>query len=194
MKTFCRSAASFLMCAALLATGVWLILYHGYGVELACMPAQWIEMTPFRWRALGAVLILLVIGYLYAGGRGRRSRRFVSFDTGEGTVSVSLDAVQSFIRKVASEYPAVLRLDPWVCGHRHGIEVDLRMRVRSGEKIPELSRRVQDRVRSSLSRDLGLDRVHKMKVTVQEIVGEPAPGPEAGRSPDMNDELERDQD
>ena len=68
------------------------------------------------------------------------------------------------------------------------MDVELNVTVRPGCHIPELSRMLQERVRTTLRVSLGITQVGKVDVLVQEIAGTQNPRrdePEAEFSGDM---------
>ena len=119
----------------------------------------------------GAVLILLPLLYLLTLGNRRPKAKFISFQSESGGVSISVNAVRDYIRKVCEEFGAVVSIDPKIRSEKEQIGIDLDVKVHAGSRIPELSQMLQHRVRESIREGLGVSEVSDIKVRVQEIVG-----------------------
>lgn len=128
------------------------------------------------WKAAGSggLIVLLALLYLVTFASRSPKVRYISFDSGNGSVSISVNAVRDYIRKLSGEFSAVVSIDPKIRAERDRISIDLNVNLVAGSRIPELSQALQSRVRDSLRDGLGIAEVHEIKVRVQEITGEPA--------------------
>lgn len=135
-------------------------------------------MPPLQsWQTIGigGLLVLLSMLYLITFGPRRQKARYISFDSGNGSVSISVNAVRDFIRKLGDEFGAVVGIDPKIRTEKEAISVDLDVKVQTGARIPELSQRLQERIREGMQDSLGIVEVKEIKVRIQEIVGTPRP-------------------
>ncbi|NOU35542.1 MAG: alkaline shock response membrane anchor protein AmaP [Kiritimatiellaceae bacterium] len=133
-------------------------------------PLQSIKTT-----GIGGVIILLAMLYLITFAPRRQKARYISFDSGNGAVSISVSAVRDFIRKLGDEFGAVVGIDPKIRSEKDAISVDLDVKVQTGVRIPEFSQALQNRVREGMQDSLGILEVKEVKVRIQEIVGTPRP-------------------
>ena len=122
---------------------------------------------------VGGIMVLLSLLYLVTFGPRRPKARYISFDSGNGSVSISVNAVREYIRKLSGEFSAVVSIDPKIRPEKDSISIDLNVNLVAGARIPELSQALQMRVRESLRDGLGIDDVKEVKVLVQEITVEP---------------------
>ncbi|MEI8206092.1 MAG: alkaline shock response membrane anchor protein AmaP [Kiritimatiellales bacterium] len=122
---------------------------------------------------VGGVMVLLSLLYLVTFGPRRPKAKYISFDSGNGSVSISANAVREYIRKLSGEFSAVVSIDPKIRSEKNSISIDLNVNLVAGARIPELSQALQMRVRESLRDGLGIDDVKEVKVLVQEITVEP---------------------
>lgn len=129
----------------------------------------------FQGSIIGGIAVLLALLNLVTLTRRRPCMRFISFQSEDGTVSISVNAVRDFIRKLGEEFSAVISLEPKLSAHKKDINIDLDVKVESGSRIPELSHILQNRVRESIRNGLGITEVNEIKVRIQEIVGAPPP-------------------
>ncbi len=124
---------------------------------------------------IGGIVVLLSLLYLVTFGPRRSKTRYISFDSGNGSVSISVSAVRDFIRKLGDEFGAVIGIDPKIRDEKNTISIDLDVKLQTGTRIPEFSQMLQDRVREGVHDGLGIAEVKEIKVRIQEIVGTPRP-------------------
>lgn len=142
-------------------------------------------MPPLQsWKAagLGGLIVLLSMLYLVTFAPRRAKMRYISYDSGEGSVAVSDNAVRDSISKLSGEFSNVVSINPKIKSERDGLSIDLHVELVAGSRIPELSQALQSRVRESLRDGLGIANVKEVKVRVQEIVGEPSSSRRGWRS------------
>ncbi len=104
-------------------------------------------------------LLLLLISISFAQlilGRFQREKT-IAFATSSGQVTVSLSAVEDLIKRLTGVVPEIKELRPNVIASKKGIEVDLRVILRSEASIPELTARLQEITRSKIQEVLGLE-------------------------------------
>jgi uncharacterized alkaline shock family protein YloU len=157
------------------ALGGALIYANGLRVEESVLGLFYFGESWLQGMGVGGIMILLSLLYLVTFGPRRPKAKYISFDSGNGSVSISINAVRDYIRKLSGEFSAVVSIDPKIRPERDGISVDLDVKLVSGSRIPEVSQMLQERVRESLLNGLGIADVKEVKVRIQEITGEPAP-------------------
>jgi uncharacterized alkaline shock family protein YloU len=172
-------------------------LLHGVtGIIVALLPLVWggllIYVHGFRNTAqeqvlllfqempllgVGAGLVLVAIGVVFLGTFGRPRPRpkvkNLSFDSENGVVSIEVEAVEDFLRKLGDEFGSVISLEPHISSKKNLITINLDVRIQTGTRIPELSQLLQNRVRESVRDGLGIAEVREIKVHVRELVGIP---------------------
>ena len=121
--------------------------------------------------AMGLLVFLLVMLYSYTGSYRAEFERYISFEGEGGSVRISRRAVRDFLSGIAAEFSTVEKLDPELTMRREIIDVELHVTVRPGCHIPELSRMLQERVRTIMRASLGITQVGNVDVLVQEIAG-----------------------
>ena len=153
-----------------------LIIYgNGFNNLLRDRAFGFIQQMPVV--GIGVGLLLLLVGLVHLGtyGPSRPRLRTISFDSEDGAVSISVNAVCDFIRKLGDEFGAVISLEPKIRSEKDLISIDLDAKIQTGSRIPELSQRLQTRVRESIRDGLGIVEVREIKVHIREIVGAPPP-------------------
>jgi len=161
---------------------VW-FLFSATGVALIHVKIPGVTRTLFdfippsgSWPSvgIGALMVLIALLYLVTFGPRNPKMRYITFESGEGSVSISVNAVREYIRKLSGEFSAVVDIDPRITAEKDRIRMDLNVDLVAGVRIPELSAALQNRVRESLREGLGITDIAEIKVRVQEISGEPA--------------------
>lgn len=119
----------------------------------------------------GAGLILL--NWLYADLALAKVRRqkTIAFENPEGQVSVSLAAIEDFIRRSSEELPEVKELRSDVVARKGRIVVRARVVLWSDAHIPAAAEKIQSLVRSKVQEMLtGLEEPIEVRVHVAKII------------------------
>ena len=161
----------FLMTLLLLVIGGGLIYGNVFNREVGEHMANLLVM-PWVGAALGAILILSV-ALRWVGGCGRKKETFIDFHSEDGSVGISTKAICDFIERIGAEFSAIKSIDSKLSPAKGSVDILLNVKVISGNKIPELSHLLQQRVRESVRESLGLEEIRNITIKVQEIVGEP---------------------
>ncbi|NLX25794.1 MAG: hypothetical protein GXY61_07525 [Lentisphaerae bacterium] len=133
---------------------------------------------PFFSTILGAILVLAVALRLLGGLRKSRDV-FIDYQSEGGSVGISTRAVQDFVERIGHEFAAVKKIETKLLPRRGGgIDLLAMVSVRAGNKIPELSQLMQQRIREGVRESLGLEDIGTITVRVKEIVDESRPSKE----------------
>ena len=162
----------FVMTLFLLGIGGTMIYGAAINPEVGKTIAGIIEI-PLASGLLGAALILSV-ALRWVGGCGKKKDSFIDFQSDDGTVGISTKAIQDFIERVGKEFAAVKSIESRLIQDKGALDIAMSVKVVSGNKIPELSKVLQHRIRESVKDSLGLEEIRKITIKVQEIVGDPA--------------------
>lgn len=127
---------------------------------------------PLLASGVGAILILSVV-LRWVGGFRKKKESFIDYQSEEGSVGISTRAIQDFIERVGQEFAAVRSIESRLIQGKGALDVFVSVRVLSGNKIPELSQMLQQRIRESVRESLGLDEIGKITIQVKEIIGAP---------------------
>lgn len=158
--------------AVLLIIGGGLIYGNTFDRELGIKISEWIS-TPFGSLILGGVMVAsVVLGWLtrFFG----KKEKFIDFQSEDGSVGISTKAIKDFIERVGKEFAAVKSIDSQLIHNKGNVDIAISVKVLSGNKIPELTQMLQQRVRESVRESLGIEGIGTITVKVAEIIGEPA--------------------
>jgi uncharacterized alkaline shock family protein YloU len=177
MKT--RSGfGSLLTTILLLVIGSALIYGNLFNREVGDMIAKLLVM-PWVGAALGVVMILSIFLQWFGGIGRKRKKKFIDFQSDDGNVGISIKAIQDFIERVGKEFAAVKSIESELIEQKGALDIAISVKVVSGNKIPELSAVLQQRIRESVRESLGLDQIRNITIKISEIVGETAKHTEA---------------
>ena len=116
------------------------------------------------------IVVSVSIAQLILGTLDRE--KTIAFDTPSGAISISLSAIEDLIKRAASKIFEVKEIRPDVVAKR-GIEVNLRVILRSEANITEITSRIQDLVKSKIQEMLlGIDEPIRIKIHVAKIVSD----------------------
>ena len=97
---------------------------------------------------------------------------FIDFESNDGSVGISTKALRDYIDRVAYEFAAVKHVNTKIISRRNGLNFILKLKIKAGSNIPELSQIMQQRVRESVRDSLGIEEVENIAINVQEIVNQ----------------------
>ncbi len=171
MKARSGKLGDFVTTLLLLVIGGGLIYGNTVNREVGEAISSALEM-PIVSIGLGAILILSVV-LRWVGGCGKKKDVFIDFDSEDGSVGISTKAIQDFIERVGKEFAAVKSIESELVREKNALDIAIGVKVISGNKIPELSQVLQQRIRESVRESLGLDEIRNITIKVQEIIGDP---------------------
>lgn len=130
-------------------------------------------------RPAGITLCLLtfigIVSWIVSARSGSSHPRYLSYETEHGSISISLKALQDFLSNLKEEHSSILALNPKVTAREEGLTILLEVDVRSGESVPELSRKLQSRVRKLMEEKVGVSEIKSIEIRIEEIVNEKLP-------------------
>lgn len=103
----------------------------------------------------------------------RQKERTIAFDNPAGPVSVSLNAMEDLIRRVAVRVPEIKEIRPSIVATKKGLDVEIRLILRTDVSIPEMTARLQELIRNKIQDVIGLEgkiniRIHVIKIIADE--------------------------
>lgn len=119
--------------------------------------------------------MLVLISFSFAQlilGRFQREKT-IAFTTASGEVTIALSAVEDLIKHLVFVIPEIKELRPDVIATKKGILVALKVVLKSGASIPDVTARLQDITKTKIQEALGLEediiiRIHIIKIIPKE--------------------------
>ena len=118
----------------------------------------------------GALLILISIMVVNIAMGTIRRERTIAFENPDGQVTISLTAIEDFIKRAIKQLPEVKELRPSVRAGKKGISIINRVVLFSDINIPETTEKIQGIVKTRVQDMLGVDEPINIKVHVIKIV------------------------
>ena len=142
-------------------------------IELASSVRETQAYQITAWAVAAAFILLGVILPLRSFGVINRNK-FLTFRNPDGEVTISVGAIEDYVRKVARTIPEITGIRPRVDFTRKGINVVSEVSIRAGANIPEVVERIQIEVRNKVQGMIGIEANLNISVYVNKIVGEVA--------------------
>lgn len=117
-------------------------------------------------------LVLIVLALLAAAPTVCVSPRttVIAFATAEGPVEISLGAVKDFVTRLCKGVPGVREVsDVRVSQRTAGVDIRIRLNLGQGARVPDITKRCQERVRQELSTSLGVEQIQQVAVLVDGV-------------------------
>ena len=119
--------------------------------------------------SLGALLIVISISAAQIMvGRIQRERT-IAFTNPEGQVTISLAAIEDFIKRLTNQISEIKELKPTVLAGKKGVEISNRVALWSDTNIPEATEKIQMLIKSRIAEMLGIEETIKVSVHIVKI-------------------------
>lgn len=142
-------------------------------IETIKVTLDTIYMTPNTRLILGVTGVLLVfISILVVQltlGKIQREKT-IAFENPDGQVTISLTAIEDFIKRSLKQLPEVKELRPSVRANKKGIAIVNRVILFSDVNIPETTEKIQNIVKARVQDMLGVEEPVTIKIHVVKIV------------------------
>ncbi|MFC1632445.1 alkaline shock response membrane anchor protein AmaP [Candidatus Omnitrophota bacterium] len=120
--------------------------------------------------AAGLFLVISSISIAQIIFGGRQREKTIAFNNPSGEVTVSLAAIEDFIKRLASSVGEIRDLRSSVLAGKKGIEIKTRVSLWANVNIPETTENVQSLIRTKIQEMLGIEEAITVKVHVGKIV------------------------
>ena len=121
----------------------------------------------------GVLLIFISIAMIQITMGTLKREKTIAFENPDGQVTISLTAIEDFIKRALKQLPEVKELRPNVRAGKKGIFIVNRVTLFSDINIPETTEKIQNIVKTRVQDMLGVDepitiRVHVVKISHKE--------------------------
>lgn len=116
--------------------------------------------------AAGSILILIPLLYLLTHFLVRRKETFLSYNTPEGEILISVFAVEEVIKKITRNFREIKDAYPTiVLKGKDSIEVHLKLKIWSGvQNLPVAIEEIQKEIRRQIQEMVGIENIHGVHV------------------------------
>ncbi|MBU0683233.1 MAG: alkaline shock response membrane anchor protein AmaP [Candidatus Omnitrophica bacterium] len=174
---------------ALLMVGVGAIFFL-VGLNLI-LPEQWLEIVGVVNSTMSFQMTFLVIGVIftiiglmapYRLEKTIQKKRIVAFQNPDGEVTVSISAIEEYIRKIAKNISGIKDIRSRVFITRKGINIVTDVSMIAGANIPQITERIQMEVKNKVQVMLGVEEKISVKIHIKRIAKSETQGDELGQS------------
>jgi len=171
---FLRSLVTVVYTLILIAIGAGLVLLalNLFSPEDITSTLNGIQADPSARLILGiAGAIFILAGLLIANiNLGRiQMEKTIAFENPEGQVTVSLSAIEDFVKKSVRQLSEVKELRSRITANKKGINIVCRATIYDDSNIPETTERIQAIVKSKVHDMLGVEETINIKINVVNI-------------------------
>ena len=118
------------------------------------------------------IIVSLLLAQITSAKRERE--KTIAFNNPSGQVTITLFAVEDLIKKIGQELPQVKELKPDVVAHKkRGIQVNIKLTLKSETNIPEFTAQLQEIVKSRIHEIFGIYEQIIVKIHVAKIITQP---------------------
>jgi hypothetical protein len=118
----------------------------------------------------GALIISISLMVVQITANRFRREKTIAFENPDGQVTISLSAIEDFIKRTLKLLPEVKELRPQVRAGKKGIAIVNRATLFSDISIPETTEKIQSLIKARVQDMLGVEEPISIKVDVVKIV------------------------
>lgn len=121
---------------------------------------------------LGAIGAIFILGGVLSANislNRMNMQKTIAFENPEGQVTVSLSAIEDFIKKSVKHLPEVKEMRSSVTASKKGINITCRATLFADSNIPSTTERIQSIVKSRVHDMLGVEETINIKIHVTKI-------------------------
>jgi len=119
---------------------------------------------------VGLLLIVYSIVALQVALGTLQREKTIAFENPSGQVTISLSAIEDFIRRTSDHLPEVRELRANVTASKKGINIINRAVIYSDSNIPEVTEKIQSMLKNKIQEMLGIEEAINIKIHIAKIV------------------------
>jgi len=118
---------------------------------------------------VGLVVLILAFLYVYSILKRHQGKKAMSFRNSGGEVSISLGAIEDFIKRISEDVAEIKSLDCKVINTRKKLLVLNNITIWAGINIPEITEKFQNLIKVRLQELLGIEENITVKIYIREV-------------------------
>jgi uncharacterized alkaline shock family protein YloU len=115
------------------------------------------------------VIIYSIVALQVALGTLQREKT-IAFENPSGQVTISLSAIEDFIRRTSDHMPEVKEIRANVTAGKKGINIVNRAVIYSDTNIPDVTEKIQSMLKNRIQEMLGIEEAINVKIHIAKIV------------------------
>ncbi|MDD5449691.1 MAG: alkaline shock response membrane anchor protein AmaP [Candidatus Omnitrophica bacterium] len=117
----------------------------------------------------GGLLVLVTLLVLQIIVGKMQMQRTIAFENPDGQVTISLGAIEDFIKRLARQLPEIKDLKPDVIATKKGVNITTRLVLFSDTNIPETTEKIQNLIKGKVQDILGIEESISVKIHISKI-------------------------
>lgn len=117
----------------------------------------------------GGLLIAVTLLVLQIILGKMQMERTIAFENPDGQVTISLSAIEDFIKRLAKQLPEIKELKPDVMATKKGVNIKTRLVLFSDTNIPETTEKIQNLIKGKVQDILGIEESISVKIHISKI-------------------------
>lgn len=138
--------------------------------------------------ALGAFFIIAGVTAPFRLSKQLKKNRVFTFQNSDGEVTVSLSAIEDYIKKIARIIPEIKDVRSRVTINKKGINLITSVSMSAASNIPEVTELMQIKIKNSVQAMLGGEEKINVKLHINKIFKEASPQQEAATETEESQE------
>lgn len=142
--------------------------WFGVGVKVQLIINNQLNSPQGLWT--GILLVIIGLLFLKMSFIPRKTNRSISYENPEGDVTVSVKAIEDFVKKVGNEFPQVIEVAPVIIPDRAGVKVRAKTVLIACENVPQIVESLQQAIKSKMQNILGIENVVSVEVHISKLL------------------------
>lgn len=119
-----------------------------------------------------AGIIMIVAGLIFLKMRisARTGDKCISFDNPEGEVTISIKAIEDFVKRVGQEFSQIVDMSSQIVPVHGGLKVKVKVSLLAGSNVPQITENIQHVIKSRVQNILGIESILGIEVNVSKII------------------------
>jgi len=117
----------------------------------------------------GITIILFALRYIQMGLRRSRRDRSIRFESSQGTVSITLYAIEDMLKKMLEDRAEVSHVRPKVSLRKKGIDILIRGVLNAEVNLVEFTQTIQEKIKEKMDTFLGEDKDVRVNLEIRKV-------------------------
>jgi uncharacterized alkaline shock family protein YloU len=119
---------------------------------------------------IGAGIIVLSLAIMQLAFGAKKQEKSISFENPNGEVTVSLSAIEDFVRRLGGEFNEIQEIRPTARVTKEELMISCKTYLLQDLSIPEITQKIQDTVITRVKKLLGNEENLRVKIDVIKII------------------------
>lgn len=155
-----------------------LVAFNIISRDIASYTMDFVYNTPNLRLVIGItggllIMVTLLVMQIILGRM--RMERTIAFENPDGQVTISLGAIEDFIKRLTRQLPEIKELKPNVIATKKGVDITTRLVLYSDTNIPDITEKIQNMIKAKVQDMLGIEEAIAVKIHIAKIAQKEEP-------------------